>query len=92
MGVHEALAFMDTKYQTKIIELPNVRTLLHTGAENITSHRLCEYEVKKLCSPACSRQLNAIFPPLIHLTLPEPFSGALYNICLAIPSFHDHGS
>ena len=31
-------------------------------------------------SPACSRQRNAIFPPLIHQTWPEPFSGALYYV------------
>ena len=29
-------------------------------------------------SPACSRQLNAIFPLLIHQIWPEPFSRALY--------------
>ena len=30
-------------------------------------------------SHACSRQRIAIFPPLIHQTWPEPFSGALYS-------------
>ena len=34
---------------------------------------------KTLRSPAWSRQRNAIFPPLIHQTWPEPFSGALYT-------------
>ena len=30
-------------------------------------------------SPACYRQRNAIFPPLIHQTWPEPWSRALYH-------------
>ena len=37
-----------------------------TGAGNNTSHRMPEYEVKKLHSPACSRLQNAIFSPHIH--------------------------
>ena len=40
----------------------------NTGAGNITSHRLREYEVKELRSPACYRQQNAIFSPDIHAT------------------------
>ena len=39
-----------------------------TGAKNINSHRLCEYEVKKLRSSACCRQENTIFSPHIHTT------------------------
>ena len=31
------------------------------GAGNITSHRLREYEVKKLGSPACRRLENVLF-------------------------------
>ena len=42
--------------------------------------RFCEYEVKKLRSPACSRQENAIFPPHIHTTWLKPFSGTLYVV------------
>ena len=37
-----------------------------TGLGFITSHRLREYEVKKLHSSACSRLENAIFSPNIH--------------------------
>ena len=37
-----------------------------TGAENITSHRLREQEVKQLHSSACCRQEIAIFSPNIH--------------------------
>ena len=43
--------------------------------------------MKKLRSPAFSRQRNAIFPSLIHQTWPEPFSGALY--CLGLSDFED---
>ena len=39
-----------------------------TAVGNITSHRLREYEVKKLRSPACCRQENAIFSPCTHAT------------------------
>ena len=41
---------------------------ISTGAGNITSHRLREYEVKKLRPPACCSQENAIFAPHIHAT------------------------
>ena len=34
---------------------------------------------KKLRSPACCRQENAIFSPHVHQTWPKPFSGALYT-------------
>ena len=37
-----------------------------TGAGNITSHWLREYEVEKLRSPACCWQENAMFSPHIH--------------------------
>ena len=40
--------------------------------------RLCEYEVKKLRSPACSGQENAILPPYIHKTWGPPFRPFLY--------------
>ena len=40
----------------------------HTGAGNITSHQLREYEVKKLRSPTCSRPKNGIFSHHIHAT------------------------
>ena len=40
----------------------------YTGPNNITSYRLCEYEVKKLRSPACCKQENATFSSLIHAT------------------------
>ena len=39
-----------------------------TGLGFITSHRLREYEAKKLLSPACSRLENAIVSPHIHAT------------------------
>ena len=39
-----------------------------TGLGFIISHWLCEYEVKNLRSPACSRIKNAIFSPHIHAT------------------------
>ena len=42
--------------------------------------RFGEYEVKKLRSPACSRQENAIFPLHIHGTLGPPFSASLYRV------------
>ena len=36
--------------------------------------RFCEYEVKELRSPVCSRQVNAIFPPHNHKTWSPPIS------------------
>ena len=39
-----------------------------TGLGYITSHRLREYEIKKLRSPACCRQENEIFSPHSHAT------------------------
>ena len=49
---------------------PGNRTLAHpcTGAGNITSHWLREYEVKKLHLPACRMHENAMFSPPIHAT------------------------
>ena len=43
--------------------------LLCTGMHFMVRSGFCEYEVKKLRSPACSRQENAIFPPHINGTL-----------------------
>ena len=37
-----------------------------------------KYESKKLCSPACSRQENAIFSPHIHRTWEAYFCRSLY--------------
>ena len=47
--------------------------------------RFCEYEVKELRSPACSRQVNAIFPPHNHKTLSPPISirPSLYTTAVA---------
>ena len=42
--------------------------------------RFGEYEVKKLRSPACSRQENAIIPLHIHGTWDPPFSASLYSL------------
>lgn len=42
--------------------------------------RFCEYEMKELRSPACSRQENANFPPQIHRTWEANFCPSLYDI------------
>ena len=41
----------------------------------------CDYEVKEMRSPACSRQESAIFPPQIHGTRSAPYSAPLYARC-----------
>ena len=58
--------------------------------------RFCEYEVKKLRSPVCSRQENAIFLPhiqYIHGTWGPPFRTSLYVCRVRLPFCgHDHTS
>ena len=44
----------------------------NTGVHFMVRSRFREYEVKKLRSPACSRQENAIFPCHIHGTWSAP--------------------
>ena len=50
--------------------LPSGRLQLHliTGVDFMLRSGFREYEVKKLRTPACSRQQNAIFPPHLHGT------------------------
>ena len=49
-----------------------------TGTGKSMLPRVCEYEVEKLRSPACSRQQNAIFQPCIHRTWEAYFCRSLY--------------
>ena len=45
-----------------------IAVMTFTGLGYITSHRLCESEMKRLRSPSCSRLENAIFSTHIHAT------------------------
>ena len=51
-----------------------------TGVRFMVRSGFREYEVKKLRSPACSRQENAMFPPHIHGTWGSPFRPSLYYV------------
>ena len=52
----------------------------YTGLGKKAPAKFGEYEEEKLHSSACCRKENAIFPPHIHQTWPEPFSRALYSL------------
>ena len=54
-----------------------------TGLHLKVDPRFGEYEVKKLRSPACSRQENAIFLAHIHGTWEDYFSPSLYSAVAA---------
>ena len=59
-----------------------------TGLAQKVGPRFGEFEVKKLRSPACTRQKNATFLPHIHGTWESYFSPSLYTsfafICLCL--------
>ena len=72
-GVGPSLKFFHLARIHKIVACQLVRVFFsacysYTGAGNITSHRLREYEVRKLQPPASCRQKNAILLPRIHAT------------------------